>query len=117
MKRVLIVDDDPTVRAIVRALLGRDGVEADIAEDGQRATALLAERAYDAIVLDLLMPRLDGHGVIQFMRERAMEVPVIVLSAVQEAQDLDPAFVRVVMQKPFEVRELKRVVNAVLENV
>ena len=114
---MLIVDDDPTVRAIVRALLGRDGVEADIAEDGQRATAMLAEGKYSAVLLDLLMPRLDGHGVIAFMREHGIDVPVIVLSALQETQDLDPAFVRVVMQKPFEVRELKRVVNAVLEKV
>ncbi|HYH09442.1 MAG TPA: response regulator [Thermoanaerobaculia bacterium] len=105
------------MRAIVRTLLGRDGVEADIAEDGQRATAMLAEREYSAVVLDLLMPRLDGRGVIDFMRERGLNVPVIVLSAVQEAEDLDPVFVRVVMQKPFEVRELKRVVNAVLEKM
>ncbi|HEX2060753.1 MAG TPA: response regulator [Thermoanaerobaculia bacterium] len=105
------------MRQIVRVLLARDGVEVDIAEDGERATALLRERTYSAVVLDLLMPRLDGHGVISEMRARGIEAPVIVLTAMQETEDLDPGLVRVVMQKPFEARELKRVVNAILEKV
>lgn len=116
-KRVLIVEDDPAVRQIVRVLLERDGIEVDIAEDGERATALLAERRYAAVVLDLLMPRLDGRGVLSFMKERALDMPVVVLTAVADSPDLDPHLVRVVLQKPFEARELRKVVNAVLEMV
>jgi DNA-binding response OmpR family regulator len=116
-KRVLIVEDDPAVRQIVRVLLERDGVEVDIAEDGERATALLAERRYAAVLLDLLMPRLDGRGVLSFMKERAFDMPVVVLTAVADSSDLDPQLVRVVLQKPFEARELRKVVNAVLEMV
>lgn len=116
-KRVLIVEDDPAVRQIVRVLLERDGIEVDIAEDGERAIALLTGHTYAAVLLDLLMPRLDGRGVIAFMKERALETPVVVLTAVSDSPDLDPDIVRVVLQKPFEARELRKVVNAVLERV
>lgn len=118
VRRVLIVDDDPAIRQILRVLLERDGVAVDIAEDGERATEMLRQGAYSAVLLDLLMPRLDGRGVIAFMNERRIETPVIVISAVGDAaEDLDPRLVRVVMQKPFEARDLRKVVTAVLERV
>jgi DNA-binding response OmpR family regulator len=116
-KRVLIVEDDPAVRQIVRVLLERDGVEVDIAEDGERATAMLRARPYAAVLLDLLMPRLDGRGVIAFMKEQSLETPVVVVTAVSDSGDLDPDLVRVVMQKPFEARELRKIVSAVLESL
>ena len=118
-RRVLIVDDDPAIRQIVRALLERDGVAADIAEDGERATTMLRDHEYAAVVLDLLMPRLDGRGVIAFMNEHNIETPVIVLSAIgdEEAGELDPRLVRVVLQKPFEARDLRKVVTAVMDRV
>ena len=117
-KRVLIVDDDPAIRQIVRVLLERDGVQADIAEDGERAVSMLRAGKYAVVLLDLLMPRLDGRGVIAFMREQEIATPVIVISAVGDlAEDLDPSLVRVVLQKPFEARDLRKVVTAVLEKV
>lgn len=118
VKRVLIVDDDPAVRQILRVLLERDGVSADIAEDGERATGMLRERQYSVVLLDLMMPRLDGRGVIAFMNEQHIDTPVIVISAVGDAAEhLDPRLVRVVLQKPFEVRDLRQVVAAVMEKV
>jgi DNA-binding response OmpR family regulator len=116
-KRVLIVEDDPAVRQIVRVLLERDGIDVDVAEDGERAIELLREKTYATVLLDLLLPRLDGRGVLEFMRERELETPVVVLTAVADSEDLDPRLVRVVLQKPFEARELRRVVSAVLERV
>ncbi|HVE72145.1 MAG TPA: response regulator [Thermoanaerobaculia bacterium] len=117
-KRVLIVDDDPAIRQIVRVLLERDGVRADIAEDGERATKMLSDGGYSVVLLDLLMPRMDGRDVIAYMRANHIDTPVIVISAVGDtATDLDPKLVRVVMQKPFEARDLRQVVAAVLEKV
>ncbi|MGZ5442584.1 MAG: response regulator [Thermoanaerobaculia bacterium] len=118
-KRVLIVDDDPAIRQILRVLLERDGLTADIAEDGERATAMMRERPYAIVLLDLMMPRLDGRGVIAFMNQHHIDTPVIVISAVSDttAADLDPRLVRVVMQKPFEARDLRKVVAAVMEKV
>lgn len=118
VKRVLIVDDDPAVRQILRVLLERDGVRADIAEDGEKATAMLRQQPYSVVLLDLMMPRLDGRGVIAFMNEHRIDTPVIVVSAIGDAaDDLDPRLVRVVLQKPFEVRDLRMVVAAVMEKV
>jgi DNA-binding response OmpR family regulator len=114
--QVLIVDDDPAVRQIMTALLRRDGVECDVAADGESAMRMLGASEYRAVVLDLLMPRVDGRSVVAFMRERGIETPVIVVSAISDAHDLDPGIVRVAMQKPFDPRELRTVVNAVLEH-
>jgi len=112
------VDDDPAIRQIVRVLLERDGVHADIAEDGERATAMLRNGEYGVVLLDLLMPCMEGRGVLACMREHQIDTPVIVVSAIADtASDLDPQLVRVVMQKPFEARDLRKVVAAVLEKV
>lgn len=116
MPRVLIVDDDPAIRQIVAALLARDGTDSEIAEDGSAAITLLRRERYDAVLLDLLMPRVDGLGVIAFMKENGIDTPVIVISAVTDDQveHLDPQLVRVAMQKPLEPRELRRVVEAIV---
>ena len=116
MPRVLIVDDDPSIRQIVRVLLERDGVSADIAEDGERAMHMLDENQYDAVVLDLLMPRVDGRGVIAHMNANHIDTPVVVLTAVPDVE-LDPRLVRVVLHKPMEARDLRKVVTAILEHV
>ena len=116
--RVLIVDDDPAVRQILRVLLERDGVRADIAEDGEKATTMLRAEHYSVVLLDLMMPRLDGRGVIAFMKAQHIDTPVIVVSAIGDtADDLDPDLVRVVLQKPFELRDLRMVVSAVMEKM
>lgn len=116
MPRVLIVDDDPSIRQIVRVLLQRDGVTADIAEDGQHALSMLDATHYDAVVLDLLMPRVDGRGVIAYMNEKEIDTPVVVITAFPDVE-LDPRLVRVVLHKPFEARDLRKVVTAILEQV
>lgn len=118
-RRVLVVDDDPAIREIMAVLLRRDGVAVDIAQDGEKAIALLAENDYAAVVLDLIMPRLDGYGVIEFMRSRGLTTPIVVVSAVTDEPpaDLDPQLVRVAIQKPIEPRELRTVVKAILERV
>lgn len=100
-------------------LLRRDGVEVDIAEDGERANAMLEKNEYAAVVLDLIMPRLDGYGVIEFIKARGITAPIVVVSAVSDerAYALDPQLVRVAMQKPIEPRDLRTVVKAILERV
>ena len=81
---VLVVDDDPVQRRLLDAMLKRCGYDAVVAETGQAALQMLTgpegER-FDAIVLDLVMPELDGMGVLAALRERAIETPVIVQTA------------------------------------
>jgi len=113
--RILIVDDDPAVREILAAVLERQGLKSEVAADGEQAIACLEQNEYGAVLLDLLMPRLDGRGVIRFMRERGIRTPVIVISALSDAgAELDPDVVRVTMQKPISLRDLNAVVQALL---
>ena len=118
-RTVLIADDEAAIRAVVAAVLGPElPARVEEAADGRQAIRLLRRATPDLVLLDLLMPRLDGHGVIAYMREHHIDTPVIVISSVGEAaSDLDPQLVRVVLQKPFEARDLRKVVAAVLEKV
>ncbi|MFZ2491825.1 MAG: response regulator [Thermoanaerobaculia bacterium] len=114
--RVLIVDDDPGVRQFLIALLTRDGISSAVAEDGQAAIEILGRERFDVILLDMLMPRVDGLGVLRYMRDQAIDTPVVVVSAVsdQMAELIDPTLVRVALQKPFDPRGLRDVVAAVI---
>ena len=117
--RILIVDDDPAVREILGAVLAREGWTADGAADVDQAIAHLEQTRYAAIVLDLLLPRVDGSAVITYIRERGLSTPVVVVSAVSHdrGHELDPHVVRVTLQKPFEIGELRTVLRAVVDAV
>jgi DNA-binding NtrC family response regulator len=82
-ERVLIVDDDPVARRLVENMVSRAGYEPVIAEGGDLALAILTggKTRIDCVVLDLVMPDLDGLGVLAKMREAGLDVPVIVQTA------------------------------------
>jgi DNA-binding NtrC family response regulator len=80
---VLVVDDDPVQRRLLDAMLKRSGYDVVLAEAGDEALRLLSssESAIDVVVLDLVMPELDGMAVLARLRERGVETPVIVQTA------------------------------------
>ena len=78
-KRVLVVDDDNQVIDLVRQLLGESNYTLDVATDGLAALTAVERQPPDLILLDLMMPRLDGFGVIEQLRTR--QIPIIVLTA------------------------------------
>lgn len=80
MDRILVVEDERAMREIIRDYLTAHGLECDLARDGQEALELLEEQDYDAVVLDILMPRLDGFGVCRAVR-RQSSVPILFLTA------------------------------------
>jgi len=114
--RVLVVDDDATIRDVLRRYLERAGHEVVLAEDGPRALATAGQAGPDLVVLDVMLPGLDGIEVCR--RLRAMSpVPVVMLTALGEEDD------RVLglevgaddyVTKPFSPRELVLRVDAVL---
>src|SRR6266700_600492 len=82
-ERVLIVDDDPVARRLVENIVSRSGYEPVTAEGGDLALAILTggKTRIDCVVLDLVMPDLDGLGVLARMREAGLDIPVIVQTA------------------------------------
>ncbi len=83
-ERVLIVDDDPVQRRLVENMVGKAGYDAAAADGGEAALKLMfatASPACDCVVLDLVMPDLDGLGVLSRMREAGLDIPVIVQTA------------------------------------
>jgi DNA-binding NtrC family response regulator len=82
-ERVLIVDDDPVQRRLLENMVGKAGYETTTLDGGEAALKAMqaSERAFDCIVLDLVMPDLDGLGVLGRMREAGLDIPVIVQTA------------------------------------
>jgi two-component system KDP operon response regulator KdpE len=78
--RILVVDDEPPIRRLVRTSLGAEGHSVLEAEDGEAALALLRRNAIDVLLLDLGLPGMDGFEVIRTLRESGSTVPIIVLS-------------------------------------
>lgn len=78
---VLIVDDDAALRRMLRLTLQDGGFEVRIAENGRDALACVADELPDAVVLDLEMPVMDGRAFYRELRERGIQVPVLIVSA------------------------------------
>src|SRR5205814_6106683 len=82
--RILVVDDDPAIRQLLTDVLEIEGYEVTVAADGQAAVQLVAVSRPDFVVLDVMMPHLDGYGVLREIRARAGEpVPVLMLTAAE----------------------------------
>src|SRR5919201_5867195 len=86
-RRVLVVDDEENVTHLVSSALRFDGFETVTANNGQSALAAVAESNPDLVVLDVMMPGLDGLGVLQSLRAAGSQVPVIFLTARDAAND------------------------------
>lgn len=86
---VLIVDDDPSIRSMLGFLFDDEGFTVREAEDGEEALAALRSDAPDAMVLDLMMPKVDGHGVLRARREAdlAPDTRIVVLTAKADPAD------------------------------
>ena len=116
--RILVVDDEPAVRESLRRALSLEGYDVDLAADGAEALDAVASRADpDAILLDVLMPRVDGLEVARRLRAKGMRIPILMLTARDEVQDrvagLDAGADDYVV-KPFALEELLARVRALL---
>lgn len=113
--RVLVADDDPSIRQLVCTIVKREGFAVDCAGDGVEAIQSLERHDYTVILLDLMMPRLDGFGVIEWLRQHPSETKPVVLVitayADQKFKQVDPDVVAGVLRKPFEVAELGSLVR------
>lgn len=110
--RALVVEDDPAIRRLVEKLLRRHNVEIETAADGRTAIDKLSKNRYSVLVLDLMVPEMNGFDVIEHIKREGNPVPVAVVSAVsqQALTKLDLDVVKVVISKPFDVDEFTRAV-------
>src|SRR5258708_35558857 len=114
-RRVLVVDDDPSCRGPLSTILRANDLTVDEAADGVEALQLIAVNQYAVILLDLMMPRLDGFGVIEALgRAEAGQPGVLVVTGADRAapQQLDPRRIHGIVRQPFELPERARVVGA-----
>jgi DNA-binding response OmpR family regulator len=114
--KILIAEDDPNIRTGLGDLVASEGYEAILAEDGEAAMTLFDNSKPDFILLDIMMPKLDGYSVCREIRKRDSQVPVVFLSAKSEEID------RVVglelgaddyITKPFGTREVIARIRAI----
>ena len=113
--RVLVVDDEPAIRALVAKIVERAGYPVDTARDGADAIEKLETTRYAVIVLDLMMPNIDGFGLIRHLKERGGARPaIIVVSAGDSAslRQLDGGMVHSIIRKPFDIDVLGDLITA-----
>jgi DNA-binding response OmpR family regulator len=111
-RRALIVEDDPAIRKLVGKLLLRSGIEIDTAHDGRQAIEKIRKGGYSVLVLDLMVPEVNGFEIIEYIKVNRIELPVAVVSAVSQQMltRLDLDVVKLVITKPFDVDEFTKAV-------
>ncbi|MEG3846426.1 response regulator transcription factor [Microcoleus sp. herbarium19] len=119
MPRILVIDDDAAIAELVAVNLEMAGYEVTQAEDGIKGQALAIQMLPDLIMLDLMLPRVDGFTVCQRLRrdDRTADIPVLMLTALSQTQDKVEGFnsgADDYLTKPFELEEMLARVRALL---
>lgn len=112
--RALIVEDDPAIGKLVEKLLKRQQIDVDVAADGRTAMEKLRSAPYSVVVLDLMVPEVNGFEIIEYLKRENVTTPVAVVSAVsqQALTKLDLDVVKLVISKPFDVDEFTKAIVA-----
>jgi two-component system alkaline phosphatase synthesis response regulator PhoP len=115
--RALLVEDDAGIRRLVERLLQRRNIEVDSATDGHSALEKLRTGRYTILILDLMVPKVNGFEIIDFIKQENLSIPVAVVSAVsqQALTRLDLDIVKVVIPKPFDVDEFTKAILSLCE--
>ena len=117
--RILIAEDDPKSRALLAKFLKAQGHEVIPAQDGQEALALFREKAPDLVLLDVMMPRVDGWGVLKEIRAQG-STPVILVTVKDATEDKVHGLslgADDYITKPFDLREVEARIEAVMRRV
>jgi two-component system response regulator ResD len=116
--RILVVDDEERIRRLVRMYLERNAFEVEEAEDGGEALNKALEGRFDLIILDLMLPTMDGRDVCASLRQQGCDIPIIMLTAAGDEMNRIHGFelgADDYVVKPFSPRELVMRVKALLK--
>src|SRR3569833_1504485 len=117
--KILVVDDEPNLVRMMELVLGSKGHQMIVAHNGEEALARVAEQKFDLILLDIMMPRVDGYEVVRRLRADPdyASIPIIMLSAKAQDADVEKGHevgVNEYVTKPFSPPHLVEVVNKYL---
>jgi CheY-like chemotaxis protein len=115
--RVVVADDDPTIRKLLRDLLGQAGYAPTLCPNGQAALDAIRDREADLLITDLEMPGKSGLDVIRELRGKRRLLPIVLMSGVEEHPDIPAALAHSgvdFLPKPFGVAECRRAVARAL---
>ena len=116
MRKILIVEDDISIQALLHDFIKEAGYEVALASDGVEALTLFTEQSFDLILLDIMLPKIDGYGVCEVIRQKS-DVPIIMLTALDgEENQIKGLDLQAddYITKPFSIPVLIRKISAVL---
>ena len=116
MQKILVVEDDFDIQELLQNFLQEAGYEVAVANDGVEALSLFAGQRYDLIVLDIMLPKIDGYGVCELIRKQS-DVPIIMLTALSGEEDQIKGLDMQVddyITKPFAIEELLARIRVIL---
>lgn len=115
--RILIIEDEKLLADSIKSLLTQKGFEVDVAYDGETGKEYAELGIYDLIILDIMMPKMDGYEVARRVREKHIGTPILMLTAKSELKDRITGLnsgADYYLTKPFDIRELLACINALL---
>lgn len=119
--RLLIADDEENLAYALKAVLEDAGYNCDVCFDGKSAIHLVSQEIYDGLILDIMMPEKNGYEVLSIIRNKKIDIPILLLSALNEVDDKVQGFdlgANDYLSKPFSTKELIARIKVMLkENI
>jgi DNA-binding NtrC family response regulator len=117
---ILVIDDERAFCSFLRCVFNRDGYAVETARNGREGLALARAKEFKAIITDMLMPELDGMGMVTYLRADGIEVPVVAITAYTPFEiHLDAAATECIDQlvkKPFTAQQIRSAVDAAIRS-
>jgi len=112
---ILLVEDDPRLQALGRKVLERQGYQVTLAGDGEQAVTATATGTFDLVLMDLSMPKMDGHQATRLIKARTPQLPIVAVTAHAMASDRERCIESgfdTFLAKPYQIPDLLAVVES-----
>jgi DNA-binding response OmpR family regulator len=117
MNKILIVDDEPNILLSLEFLFKKEGYKVFIARDGEEAMDIIEESDPELVILDIMMPKVDGYEVCRYLKKNHKDVKVIFLTAKSKHQDIQKGMdlgADLYLTKPFSTKDLVNKVKTLM---